>query len=443
MKSSWLLSWMAFCCVAFAQEPTPPKGDIFQSGGPPDVQSAFRRLYQAAAQITASPSSGYQPPHDDQSDWPAVTAAQKGWTDSLAFNGGELTQAERNQLVPCAAHLNAAIDDMERGYRIQISQPSALAQRTVVSLYAQGRAEFAACNSTGTPSPPRSPLTGRVENDSSNIPDDVSPPLAALEKLADQLAPHYHMTRPDEGLRVIKDSLLALGFGALAKNAGPLLRALVSRTPVSPPIAPLNWASGTFAPLMSVRMPPGLSAPAILKTTPRPLYLQEKITSCSLACVKMMVATVKRESVPESFYRALVRRAPVTTTAPLRSSLYGPGQLTTIKEQLDLLRRAGLNPTLATDQTLQDLYNATRSGYPALAHLGDLTDGHSIIVDAVARDAASNWFVFARDPWNLDLLGAGVRQMFEGLGFRNFALYTEQEFLGPGGWSGVAIYTKP
>jgi hypothetical protein len=43
-------------------------------------------------------------------------------------------------LIPCAAHLNAAIDDMERGHRIAIGQPgNAPAQATAQKLYAAGR----------------------------------------------------------------------------------------------------------------------------------------------------------------------------------------------------------------------------------------------------------------------------------------------------------------
>jgi hypothetical protein len=144
---TWLLLWAGLPGIALAQQTNPP-GDIFVSGSSAPVApaQALRKLYQAAAEITADPSSGYRTPKNDQPDWPSTTAAQKGWFASMAAFGNGLTQQERGAYVPCAARLNAAIDDMERGYRIQISQTgNANAQKTVQRLYQNGRAEFAAC----------------------------------------------------------------------------------------------------------------------------------------------------------------------------------------------------------------------------------------------------------------------------------------------------------
>lgn len=178
MKAFWLF-WVGVGSAVLAQQPSAPgNGDIFVTrGNAPDPQSSFRDLYRLTAQITADPSAGYQPPSGDQTGWPAVAAAQQRWFQSMAQQGNELTPAQRNYLVPCAAHLNAAIDDMERGYRIKISQTgSPLAQRTVLSLFAKGRAEFAECRASQSP-------PGNTGNNSGtspgNQPTQQEPPPAS------------------------------------------------------------------------------------------------------------------------------------------------------------------------------------------------------------------------------------------------------------------------
>src|SRR5579872_5229408 len=168
MKQICLLFFFAISCVVVAQPPpAAPPGDIYESASPAAaVEGAFKNLYELAAEITDDPSSGYRPAKGDQPDWPAQTAAQRQWQASMAAYGTGLTRGESAQLDPCAAHLNNAIGDMERGYRIQISQKqNAAAQKTAQSLYAKGRAEFALCSeangiqgSTSTPTQPSPPV---------------------------------------------------------------------------------------------------------------------------------------------------------------------------------------------------------------------------------------------------------------------------------------------
>lgn len=290
--------------------------------------------------------------------------------------------------------------------------------------------------------PPRPPLAGNVRNTCSVVPDSAWPPLAALERFLDGIAPHYNMTRPGEGLRVMQDSLIALGFGALAQSAAVSLRAAARGVAARLPNPIWSWGTvrgGAFAPLMSVRLPAGVSASAIVRSTPRPLFLQEQAQSCGLACVKMIVDTVKRESLPESWYRALSRGL----FGPLDPCAYTPRGGTAMDRLASLINKAGVNANLKRGQNFRDLFDAIKNGYPAIVHLGPNNAGHFVIVDDIVRDAGGNWYVLARDPWNLNLLSAKSRYSFQQMGFRNYAAFSQSDFLGSGGWSGNAIYTRP
>jgi hypothetical protein len=142
MRRVVLGSLLSFACFAYAQQPV---GDVFESGsGAGTPAQAVQNLYKIAATITADPSSGYDAKTDH---WPEADAAWQQWGNSMGSNGSALTQQQRQGLVPCAAHLGAAIDSAERGYRIQISQTgNPAAQPTVQQLYATARSEFAQCN---------------------------------------------------------------------------------------------------------------------------------------------------------------------------------------------------------------------------------------------------------------------------------------------------------
>ncbi len=149
MRTTWLAIWLLLPAIAFPQT-APPVGDIFQSGAPQPVEQAFQKLYQISAQITADPSFDFQQAHADQTNWPDIAKAQAQWDTAMSQSDTALTQDQRKNIIPCVAYLNAAITDMERGYLIHISQQSnALAQRSAVVLYGEGKLEFAKCLSTG------------------------------------------------------------------------------------------------------------------------------------------------------------------------------------------------------------------------------------------------------------------------------------------------------
>ena len=136
---------LAIAGYAIAQQA--PVGDVFQTGGAQAPEAAFRKLYQLTAQVVANPAQGYQPNHNPA--WPSVAAVQKGWADAMAQSGNTLTPAQKQWLVPCANHLNQAIDDMERGYIIKTTQKdNGPAQRTAQDLYRKGKALFSQCSST-------------------------------------------------------------------------------------------------------------------------------------------------------------------------------------------------------------------------------------------------------------------------------------------------------
>ena len=142
MKS--ILLW-AFLGIALAQQA--PPGDIYVSGGgtAENPLRAFINLYQVGTEMTGDPGTDYDPKNNPDFPYPSDIQAQ--WFRAMAANGNQLTPAQKQQLIPCAAHLNAAIDDMERGHRIAISQPgNAPAQATAQRLYAAGRAQFALCS---------------------------------------------------------------------------------------------------------------------------------------------------------------------------------------------------------------------------------------------------------------------------------------------------------
>ncbi|HVN94401.1 MAG TPA: hypothetical protein VMT38_11925 [Terracidiphilus sp.] len=149
MRLFWQAIWFVSPIVALSQT-APPIGDIYQSGTPQPVQQAFQKVYNLAAEITADPSFDFQQAKADSTNWPDIAKAQAQWDAAMAQDRTELSQQERNEIVPCVAHLNAAIDAMERGYLIsQTQQSSPLSARTVVTLYGKGRVEFAKCLSTG------------------------------------------------------------------------------------------------------------------------------------------------------------------------------------------------------------------------------------------------------------------------------------------------------
>jgi hypothetical protein len=57
----------------------------------------------------------------------------------------------------------------------------------------------------------------------------AGPQLKAIDKFVDQFSPHYDVTKPGEGVRVIRDSYYYLFFGWLLSKFGPTLGPLLPR----------------------------------------------------------------------------------------------------------------------------------------------------------------------------------------------------------------------
>lgn len=158
MRKLVLGTLFGFACIACAQQQQPPM-DVYESGsGAETPAQAVQKLYTLAAKITEDPSSGYDAKTDH---WPEADADWQQWDNSIGLNGNTLTQQQRQVLVPCAAHLGAAIDTAERSYRIQRSQPNnSAAQADAQKLLATARSDFKQCNladalngSNGNPAP--------------------------------------------------------------------------------------------------------------------------------------------------------------------------------------------------------------------------------------------------------------------------------------------------
>ena len=192
----WALALTALAGIAARaqqqQTPTTPPMEIFESSGDPPVQQAFQKLYALTAEITADPSSFYLQAQVDKSNWPAVDQAQAQWDNAMLQAGTALTQDQRNDIVPCVAHLNAAIDDMKRGYVIHITQESnSAAQNEAQLLYEEGKQEFAKCLASGvatdaggtpgttgggTPGIPNEGAPGTPQLGSPGTPQSATPP---------------------------------------------------------------------------------------------------------------------------------------------------------------------------------------------------------------------------------------------------------------------------
>lgn len=105
---------------------------------------ALVNLYQAAQQIIKDPAGEYE--KGANPDFPYPSQIQAQWDASMSAYGNTLTTQERELFPACAAHLNGAITDMEIGYRIQISQPSAAAQQSAQTRFSEAPGEVAQCS---------------------------------------------------------------------------------------------------------------------------------------------------------------------------------------------------------------------------------------------------------------------------------------------------------
>jgi hypothetical protein len=88
---------------------------------------ALVNLYQAAQQIIKDPDGDFE--DGKNPDFPYPSQMQAQWDASMVAYGNNLSTQERALFPACAAHLNAAITDMEIGCRIKAKQPSEAAQQ--------------------------------------------------------------------------------------------------------------------------------------------------------------------------------------------------------------------------------------------------------------------------------------------------------------------------
>jgi|SRR5580704_5515765 len=112
------------------------------------VARALSNLYQVAKSITNDPAGEAEEHPGGPPTFPYPDAMRAQWDSAIAANSGGLTPQEREQYVPCAAHLTNAILDTEQGYTVEDTQPksNAGAQESAQKSYAEGKAEFAQCN---------------------------------------------------------------------------------------------------------------------------------------------------------------------------------------------------------------------------------------------------------------------------------------------------------
>jgi hypothetical protein len=105
---------------------------------------ALLNLYQAAQQLIKDPAGDFE--EGKNPDFPYPSQIQAQWDASMAANGNTLTTQEHALFPACAAHLNAAITDVEIGYRIQVSQPSEAAQQDAKKRMDEAPGEVAQCS---------------------------------------------------------------------------------------------------------------------------------------------------------------------------------------------------------------------------------------------------------------------------------------------------------
>jgi hypothetical protein len=172
----------AVCALALALV-CPPSAPAQAKAQTP--AQALLNLYQAAQQIIKDPAGEYE--KGENPDFPYPSQIQAQWDASMAAYGNDLSTQERKLFPDCAAHLNAAITDMEIGYRIQISQPSAEAQQTAQTRFSEAPGEVAQCSAaielaqSEVGSAPSQPQQGSVDangaaNGANGSPTDGSAP---------------------------------------------------------------------------------------------------------------------------------------------------------------------------------------------------------------------------------------------------------------------------
>lgn len=275
----------------------------------------------------------------------------------------------------------------------------------------KGRVEYNEGNPPLPPPEPEPPATT-----TSAVPD-MGAMLRGLAGAIDALAPHYDMTRPHEGVRIISDIVVNMGLGYLAKNVPGAVRAVMNKRRGGRVYGGSN--GGGLAPSSAgswgdpAGIPPGMQIPASVGAFPRPVFLQETANSCGAACVRMVQKTVTGSDLPENTLRNMLKN-------PL-----GPAEL---RELQPLLRAGGVRTQYLSNATAEEVVRATANGRPALVHVGAQGNGHYMVVDGLARDASGKPFVLLRDPTNLEIVEASSRDLLKAAGHTETPIVSFDDF---------------
>ena len=105
---------------------------------------ALVNLYQAVQQIIKDPDGDFE--DGKNPDFPYPSQMQAQWDASMVAYGNSLSTQERALFPACAAHLNAAITDMEIGQRIKVNQPTEAAQQEAQTRFSEAPGEAAQCS---------------------------------------------------------------------------------------------------------------------------------------------------------------------------------------------------------------------------------------------------------------------------------------------------------
>ena len=117
------------------------------AAAPPQAQTpaqALLNLHQAAQQLIEDPGGDYEKGCNPDFTYPSDIQAQ--WDASMSAYGNELSTEERELFPAFASHLNAAITDVEVGYRIETSQPTDAAKASAKAQTGEAPGEVAQCS---------------------------------------------------------------------------------------------------------------------------------------------------------------------------------------------------------------------------------------------------------------------------------------------------------
>lgn len=151
------------------------------AAAPPRAQTpaqALLNLHQAAQQHIADPGGDFE--MGCNPDFPYPSDIQAQWDASMSAYGNQLSPEERELFPACASHLNAAITDVEIGYRVVSGQPSDAAKASAKARMDKAPGEVAQCSAAMALAPsevgsaPSKPQEGGVGANGSAIAGSAS-----------------------------------------------------------------------------------------------------------------------------------------------------------------------------------------------------------------------------------------------------------------------------